>query len=83
MSAIHRIDDMWAMEAGKFFRMAQRLPAYQGVMRAVAENDLHQRERRREAQGLAGREIVPVAAGELATVPDFAGAAAAGVIQFG
>lgn len=83
MSAIHRIDDMWSMEAGRFFRMALRLPAYKGVMRAVAETELHERERRKEAQGLAGRDVIPVAAGELATLPDFAGAAAAGVIQFG
>jgi hypothetical protein len=32
MSAIHRIDDMYALPAAKFFALAQRLPAYQGVV---------------------------------------------------
>lgn len=74
---------MWGMEAGRFFRFARRLPAYKGAMRAKAERLAHQDERRKEAQGVAGRQVVPVPAGQLATVPAFAGAAAAGVIQFG
>jgi hypothetical protein len=83
MSAIHRIDNMWEMEAGRFYRFAQRLPAYKGAMRAKAERVAHNDEKRKEAQGLAGREIVPVAAGELAKIPGLSGAAADGLIQFG
>jgi len=83
MSAVHRIDNMWEMEAGKFFRFARRLPAYHGAIRAIAERELYDKEQRKEAQGLTGREIIPVAAGELGTIPGFAEAAAAGMIEFG
>lgn len=58
MSAIHRVDDMWSMEAGKFFRLARRLPAYQGVMRGIAEGQAH-----RQHQRTGGRTVVPVPAG--------------------
>lgn len=74
---------MWDMEAGRFFSFARRLPAYHGVMRSVAEKELYDKERRKEAQGLTDREIIPVPAGELATLPGFAEAAAAGMIQLG
>jgi hypothetical protein len=83
LSAIHRIEDMWGMEAGRFFRFAHRLPAYKGAMRAVAERLAHEEERRKEARGLTGREVVAVPAGELTAVPALAGAAAAGLIDFG
>jgi hypothetical protein len=33
MSAVHRVDDIWAMPAARFFRLAWRLPHYRGVMR--------------------------------------------------
>ena len=36
-SAIHRIDDIWSLEAGRFFHLATRLPAYQGAVRMRAE----------------------------------------------
>lgn len=43
LSAFHRIDDMYAMSGPRFFRFAERLPAYDGVMRvratALAEGD--------------------------------------------
>lgn len=74
---------MWSMEAGRFYRFARRLPAYQGAMRAIVERLAHDEERRREAQGLAGRDVIPVPAGELATVPGLAGLAAEGLIEFG
>ena len=83
LSAFHRIDDMWQMDAQTFYRLVVRLPAYRGALRAEAERLARQDERRREAQGLAGREVVPAPAGALATIPAFAGAAAAGMIQFG
>lgn len=33
-SAIHRIDDMYALSGPDFMRLAYRLPVYQGVMQA-------------------------------------------------
>lgn len=76
---------MWGMEAGKFFRFARRLPAYKGAMRARAERLAHDDARRTE-RGLAPRNgpaPVAVPAGELATIPGFAGAAADGLIELG
>lgn len=64
---------MWHMEAGRFFRFAFRLPAYQGAMRMVAERLAHEDGRRKEAQGVAGREVIPVPAGELSKIPGLAG----------
>ena len=61
MSAVHRIDDIWSMEAGKFFRFARRLPAYQGVMRGIAEQQAEQEHRR-----TGGRKVIPVPAGKAA-----------------
>lgn len=69
LSAIHRIDDMWAMEAGKFFRFAYRLPAYKGAMRTVAERQAMEEDRN---GGGKRREAVPVAAGELHTIDGLA-----------
>lgn len=39
MSAIHRVDDIWQMPPARFFMLAHRLPAYQGVMRERALAD--------------------------------------------
>lgn len=39
MSAVHRIDDMWAMPGWRFFQLAERLAAYRGVMRARLETE--------------------------------------------
>jgi len=33
MSVFHRVDDIWLMPPARFFMLAHRLPAYQGVMR--------------------------------------------------
>lgn len=73
LSAIHRIDDMWGMEAPRFFRYAKRLPAYHGAMRARAERLAHDEQQRKERSGIADREIIPVPAGELHTMPGLAG----------
>ncbi len=54
-SAIHGISDMLAMPAPKFFRMAERLPAYRGMVRNVVEQEAH---RRREKFGTA--EVIPL-----------------------
>ena len=45
MSVFHRVDDIGALDGPKFFRLAWRLPAYQGVIRARL---LAEREDRRE-----------------------------------
>lgn len=80
LSAIHRIDDMWSMEAGRFFRFARRLPAYKGAMRAVAERLVRDEERSKERRGLAGKEIIPIPAGQGAAM---AAGLPAGLIDFG
>lgn len=59
MSAIHRIDDIWSMEAGRFFRFARRLPAYQGVMRTVAEQQAMREQRMRGGAA----EVIPLTTG--------------------
>lgn len=58
MSAIHRVEDIWSMEAGKFFRYARRLPAYQGIMRSIAERQAQQ-----EHERTGGLKAIPVPAG--------------------
>ena len=73
---------MYAMEAGKFFRFARRLPAYKGVMRAHAERMARDEQERKEAQGLAGRDIVPVPAGELGMITELVELAAVGEVSF-
>ena len=59
LSAFHRIDDMGALDASTFFRLAYRLKHYRGVMRdimqAVAEGSpaqpqLHQQAPARPAE---------------------------------
>jgi hypothetical protein len=45
LSAFHRIDDAGEMEAAVFFALAARLPAYRGVMAAVAQREHGQRGR--------------------------------------
>lgn len=42
MSAIHRVDDIWSMPAARLFRMAWRLPHYQGVMRDAVLAEQHE-----------------------------------------
>lgn len=56
MSAIHGIRNIYDLEAGYFFRLARRLPAYQGVMRSVVESEMTREQRRK---GNAER-IVPL-----------------------
>lgn len=64
MSAIHRIDDIYAMEAGRFFRFARRLPAYQGVMRMEAERQAEKTQQHRTATTGTDREPIPLPAGK-------------------
>jgi hypothetical protein len=76
LSAFHRIDDMWAMEAGRFFRLAYRLPAYQGAMRARAEAQAMEEQKRH-----GGRDVVQVGSGELSKIDGFGQAIADGLIS--
>lgn len=84
MSAIHRVDDIWSMPARRFFPLAWRLPAYEGVMRARA---LAEERESRPAQTQApqaaypatrAREINPGTKATLQADPAFAG-----LISFG
>jgi hypothetical protein len=69
---------MWAMEATRFFRLAHRLPAYQGVIRSIAEDQAREQEKIKEKQGLAGKDIIPIPAGA-ASIPGLP----AGLVDFG
>jgi hypothetical protein len=68
MSAIHGITNIWAMDGPRFFAWAYRLPAYKGVMRALAEKQASEQHR-----STGGRDIVPVAAGELGKIEGLTG----------
>lgn len=50
MSAIHRVDDVRALTARRFFSLAERLPGYDGVIRRRAEVEIEEK-RQREAGG--------------------------------
>lgn len=44
MSVYHRVDDIMSMPSGRFFKLAKRLPSYQGalyhsIIRTQNEND--------------------------------------------
>jgi len=39
-SAIHGIDDMYSLPSRKFFNFANRISAYQGVMRVLVEKEM-------------------------------------------
>ncbi len=61
MSAFHRIDDIYSMEAARFFRLATRLPAYKGVMRALMEAEVAAERRKAEGVGRDGKpEPIPL-----------------------
>jgi hypothetical protein len=44
-SAIHGISDMYSLPSAKFFKFAYRLPAYQGVMRMLVEEEAEMQQR--------------------------------------
>lgn len=49
-SVFHRVDDMYALPAPKFFRQASRLFAYDGVLRRRLMNEIeHEREEQEPA----------------------------------
>jgi len=44
MSVFHRVDDMYALDGPRFFRLAVRLPFYKGVIRAHVMAEIHERD---------------------------------------
>jgi hypothetical protein len=44
MSAIHRVDDIRLMDGPRFFRLAHRLPWYEGVMRGRVRAEMAEQE---------------------------------------
>jgi hypothetical protein len=58
--AIYHVSDMLALPACQFVRLAQRLPHYQGAMRATVESEAR---RRQDTYGTA--TVVPLAAGAM------------------
>lgn len=68
MSAIHRIDDIWSMNGPRFFRFAYRLPAYKGTVRAIAEKQAMDEEKRGKR-----RNVIAVGSGELGKVEGLSG----------
>lgn len=53
-SAIHRIDDMWALDGPRFFKLAVRLPAYDGVMRVRVAAEAEQKRPAEPSRPAAG-----------------------------
>lgn len=55
MSALHRIDDITSLDGPRFFRLAWRLPAYEGAMRARLQAERDEQPR----QSAAGAPLGP------------------------
>ncbi|MGI8333480.1 hypothetical protein ACRYCC_26305 [Actinomadura scrupuli] len=67
MSAIHRIDDMYAMPGPRFFRLAARIGAYDGaVANRLAMRHLQNQEKAQEISTAA--EIAASPLGELVSI---------------
>lgn len=64
LSAFHRIDNIWSMDGPRFFALAYRLPAYKGVMRALAEREMGDRQKRTGGTG----PVIAVGSGELGKI---------------
>lgn len=43
-SVFHRVDDMYSLDAPRFFRLANRIVAYQGVLRLRVEAEARERQ---------------------------------------
>lgn len=54
MSVFHRVDDITALDGPTFFRLAWRLPVYQGAMRARVEDAHDSDPATRQAAAAAG-----------------------------
>lgn len=60
-SAFHRVDDIYEMDGPRFFRLAVRLPAYDGVMRARLANEREDEEPTRPSTRSDGSNVVDLA----------------------
>lgn len=82
MSVFHRVDDVLELDGATLWRLAWRLPAYQGRM-AVVVQELHDRHEQQpaggtpagahSAGGVTRREPVQATAAALRTHPEFTG----------
>jgi len=83
MSVFHRVDDITVMPGRAFFRLAYRLPAYEGVMRARVLAEQEDQQPRSDHQPAAprpqAREINPGTQATLQGDPAFAGIFSFGV----
>lgn len=75
-SAIHRVDDILALDGPALFRLAWRISSYQGVMRdyamaQVAEDQPGQQQA--PPYSAPSRNVVGGSRAELESVPEFAG----------
>ena len=76
-SVLHRVDDVGLVPAVTFFMLAARLPAYQGVMRAVVAAEASEDEEGPQAPPPVpqqpGVSMVGGSRAELQSEPSFAG----------
>lgn len=79
-SAVHRVDDILALDGPTFFRLASRIGCYQGVMRdlVMAQAAEERAERAPASQqpawpGNGQRQVVGGTRAELQMAPEFAG----------
>lgn len=76
LSVFHRIDDIGVLDGPTFFRLAWRLPAYNGVMRAIVTAEHQEATARGADEAYAPgrpRDINPGTQASLAAEPAFAG----------
>jgi hypothetical protein len=73
-SVFHRVDDMYAMPAPRFFRLAERIAAYEGVMTARIRAEQAQEQPIQQEPGARIVEATPEAirASELGPYVSFA-----------
>lgn len=71
-SAIHRVDDMYALDTATFFSRVYRMSAYQGVirMRVEAEQERQERRAQRRPATAARPPAAPVAGPGSAPTPE-------------
>jgi hypothetical protein len=75
LSAFHRIDDPSTLDGPRYFRLAWRLAAYQGVMqaRAAAEQQASEPQQRPFEYGAPSGDVNPGTQVTLKADPAFAG----------
>jgi hypothetical protein len=81
MSAFHRVDDIEVMPAGRFFRLAARLPAYSGAVRHRYEQ-LAERLPEQPAAGATRHAPALTGATEVPSTPTAFEAMLPGVVDF-